>query len=241
MVPVRMAATRFPGKPLADLDGRPIVEWVCEAASGCPHFDEVLVATDDEEIAARVRQFGRAVELTRGDHPTGTDRVAEVAQRHPEADVVVNVQGDQPFATPGMLTALVEPYLSGEEPAMSTLACPLSDPEAHRDPNIVKVVRDVNGYALYFSRSPIPYAADGDSVAAYHHMGLYAFRRDVLLEFPKLEPTPLERQERLEQLRALEHGIPIKVCLAERPVVEINTPADLESAHRMIAAGGPGK
>jgi 3-deoxy-manno-octulosonate cytidylyltransferase (CMP-KDO synthetase) len=232
-----MAATRFPGKPLADLDGRPIVQWVCEAAAGCPAFDEVVVATEDEQIAHRVREFGGAVELTRSDHLTGSDRVAEVAERHPEADVVVNVQGDQPFATPEMLSALVEPYTSGQNPEMSTLACPFSDPAAHGDPNVVKVVRDVQGYALYFSRSPIPHSQDG-SVTAHHHMGLYAFRRDTLLRFPTLEPTPLERQERLEQLRALEHGIRIMVCLAERPVIEINTPGDLDEARRHIAAKG---
>lgn len=231
VIPVRMAATRFPGKPLADLRGRPVVQWVHEAAAACPLFDQVVVATDSPEIEAAVHEFGGEVELTRDDHATGTDRVAEVAGRHPEAEVVVNVQGDQPFATPAMLSALVEPYASGESPPMTTLASPLSDPEQHADPNVVKVVRDVGGYALYFSRSPIPFAWQG-AVSAHHHMGLYAFSRDTLLDFPRLEPTPLERSERLEQLRALEHGVRIKVCMAERPALEINTPEDLEEAHR---------
>jgi 3-deoxy-manno-octulosonate cytidylyltransferase (CMP-KDO synthetase) len=237
VVPVRMAAARFPGKPLANLGGRPLVQWVYEAASRCPAFDQVVVATDDEELASRVRQFGGAVELTRSDHPSGTDRVAEVAQRHPGAEVVVNVQGDQPFASTEMLTTLVEPYTSGEAPAMATLARPFSGPREHADPNVVKVVLDARGYALYFSRSPIPYSADG-SGGGYHHLGLYAFRRDALLEFPQLEPTPLERHERLEQLRALEHGVPIKVGLVEEPVLEINTPEDLERARRQVAAAG---
>ena len=233
VVPVRMEASRFPGKPLADLDGRPIVQWVWEAARGCELFDEVVVATDSRQIEAAVSGFGGEVELTRGDHSTGTDRVAEVAERHPEADVVVNVQGDQPFSTREMLSALVEPYAGGESPPMTTLASPLTDPAQHADPNVVKVVRDASGYALYFSRSPIPFAADGTAAGALHHLGLYAFQRDALLEFPRMEPTPLEQQERLEQLRALEHGVRIKVCLVERAVIEINTPADLEEARSL--------
>lgn len=236
MVPVRYGATRFPGKPLADLDGRPVVQWVYEAAAGCPAYDEVIVATDNDEIAARVREFGGAFELTRDDHPSGTDRVAEVAERHPEADVVVNVQGDQPFATEEMLGALVAPYLADERPPMTTLACPLVDPDWWADPNVVKVVRDAAGYALYFSRSSIPYgAADKDAqVKPLHHLGLYAFTRETLLRFPQLAPTPLEQQERLEQLRALEHGIRILVCDTERPVLEVNTPEDLEQARRLV-------
>jgi 3-deoxy-manno-octulosonate cytidylyltransferase (CMP-KDO synthetase) len=236
VVPVRYGATRFPGKPLADLGGRPIVQWVYEAASGCPAYDEVIVATDSEEIAVRAREFGAAVELTSDSHPSGTDRVAEVAERHPESDVVVNVQGDQPFATPKMLGALVEPYLAGEQPPMTTLACPLTGAAAWADPNVVKVVRDVDGYALYFSRSSIPHEAaeEGSHVRPLHHLGLYAFTRETVLRFPRLPPTPLEQQERLEQLRALEHGIRIRVCETERPVLEVNTPEDLEEARRQL-------
>jgi 3-deoxy-manno-octulosonate cytidylyltransferase (CMP-KDO synthetase) len=237
VVPVRYGATRFPGKPLADLDGRPVVQWVHDAAAACTAFDDVIVATDSEEIAERVRAFGGTVELTRDDHPSGTDRVAEVAERHPEADVVANVQGDQPFATPELLTALVEPYLAGESPPMTTLACPLDDRARWDDPNVVKVVRDVDGYALYFSRSSIPYGAaeEGSRVRPLHHLGLYAFTRETVLRFPTLPPTPLEQQERLEQLRALEHGIRIRVCDTERPVLEVNTPEDLEQARRLVA------
>jgi 3-deoxy-manno-octulosonate cytidylyltransferase (CMP-KDO synthetase) len=237
VVPVRMQSARFPGKPLADLAGRPLVQWVFEAASRCPAFDDVVVATDDEAIASRVRDFGGQVELTRSDHPSGTDRVAEVAERHPGAEVVVNVQGDLPFAGAEMLAALVEPYSSGEPPAMSTLASPFTDREAHANPNVVKVVLDLNGYALYFSRSPIPHSPDGAG-GGYHHLGLYAFRRDALLEFPRLEPTPLERHERLEQLRALEHGMRIKVGLVRETVIEVNTPEDMEQARRQLAATG---
>jgi 3-deoxy-manno-octulosonate cytidylyltransferase (CMP-KDO synthetase) len=236
VIPAREAAQRFPGKPLADLNGRPLVQWVYDAATSCPAFSEVIVATESETIAERVREFGGQVELTSPDHPSGTDRVAEVAERHPEAEVVANVQGDQPFATAAMLTALVEPYLEGETPLMTTLACPLEDPAWWDDPNVVKVVRGVDGYALYFSRSSIPYGAadEGSEVKPLHHLGLYAFTRETLLRFPKLAPTPLERQERLEQLRALEHGIRIRVCDTERPVLEVNTPEDLAAAERLL-------
>lgn len=238
VIPAREAAQRFPGKPLADLNGRPLVQWVYDAAASCSAFSEVIVATESEAIAERVREFGGQVELTSPDHPSGTDRVAEVAGRHPEAEVVANVQGDQPFATAAMLTALVQPYLDGETPPMTTLACPLEDPSWWDDPNVVKVVRGVDGYALYFSRSSIPHgAADaGSHVKALHHLGLYAFARKTLLRFPTLEPTPLELQERLEQLRALEHGIRIRVCDTERPVLEVNTPEDLAAAERLLAA-----
>ena len=229
VIPARFGAQRFPGKPLADLGGRPVIQWVYEAARSCPHFDAVVVATDDERIAGCVQSFGGQVEMTRGDHPSGTDRVAEVAERRADADVVVNVQGDQPFAEASMLTALVRPYLDGERPAMTTLACPLA-PEARDDPNTVKVVCDLAGRALYFSRSLIP-----SSGPAHQHLGLYAFTREAVLRFPALEATALERQERLEQLRALEHGVEIRVCLTGRPVIEINTPEDLEAARPMTS------
>lgn len=231
VIPARYGATRFPGKPLADLGGRPVIQWVWDAARGCGDFAAVVVATDDERIADAVRGFGGEVAMTRDDHLTGSDRVAEVAAARPEFDVVVNVQGDQPFATPAMLTALVAPYVAGERPAMTTLACPLDDPAGLADPNTVKVVCDRAGDALYFSRSTIPHGA----TQSLHHMGLYAFTRETVLRFPHMEPTPLEQAERLEQLRALEHGIGIRVCRAERPVLEINTPQDLELARKLVS------
>lgn len=240
VVPVRYEASRFPGKPLADLAGRPLVRWVYEAAAECSAFDEVVVATDSDDIASEVRAFGGRVELTRADHLSGTDRVAEVAERHSEAEVVVNVQGDQPFVTASMLHTLVEPYLEGgDRPPMTTLACPLVDNASWTSPNVVKVVRGIDGYALYFSRSSIPYdAANSDShVKPLHHLGLYAFTRDTLLRLSTLPPTPLERQERLEQLRALEHGIRIRVCETDWPLIEVNTPEDLERARQMVRDG----
>lgn len=237
VIPARHASTRFPGKPLALLGGRPVVEWVYEAAASCPHFENVVVATDSRPIADAVRSFGGMVELTRTDHLTGTDRVAEVAERHPQADVIVNVQGDQPFVTARMLEQLLGPYLRGESPEMTTLACPV-DVEAASDPNVVKVVCDRERRALYFSRAPIPHGANS-AMPFLHHLGLYAFRADFLRVYARLAETALERCERLEQLRVLEHGYRITVCPTERAVLEVNTPEDLERAEELLAAAGP--
>jgi 3-deoxy-manno-octulosonate cytidylyltransferase (CMP-KDO synthetase) len=210
------------------------VERVYTAAVACPHLERVVVATDDEGVADCVRAFGGAVEMTSSDHRSGTDRVAEVAERHPESDVVVNVQGDQPFVSADQLTALLGPYLAGETPQMTTLACPLGEGLDAADPGVVTVVRDRRGRALYFSRSPIPYG-DGPRL---HHLGLYAFHRDALKEYTALPETELEVRERLEQLRALEHGFEIMVCLTDEAVLEVNTPADLERA-RAAVVGAP--
>lgn len=236
VIPARYAATRFPGKPLAELGGRPVIQWVYEAAVRCPAFDEVVVATDDPRILETVRGFDGLAELTRADHRSGTDRVAELAGRRPDAEVIVNVQGDQPFASAESLAALVEPYVRGGAPPMTTLACPLTEPAARSDPNTVKVVCDVLGNALYFSRACIPHSEVG-SGAVLHHLGLYAFTRDALLRFAALDPTPLAVQEDLEQLRALEHGMRIRVCQTGQPALEINTPEDLDAARRLLAAG----
>lgn len=237
-----MAATRFPGKPLADLGGRPLVQWVYESASGCADIDELVVATPDPEIIDAVRGFGGQVELTRSDHPTGTDRVAEVAERHAEAEVVVNIQGDQPFVTAPMLSALVGPYHAGAEPVMTTVAAPLDPDSGPGDPNIVKVVCDRAGDALYFSRSPIPFRRHQmvGPLPTYHHIGLYAFTRDFLAKYATMSPTPLEQAEGLEQLRVLEHGYRIRVSPIDHPVLEVNTPEDLVQALAIVQEGGVG-
>lgn len=235
VIPARLAATRFPGKPLATLQGRPLVQWVYEAAAACAALDHVVVATPDAEIADRVRAFGGEAELTSGDHLTGTDRVAEVALRHPEADVVVNVQGDQPFATSAMITALLDPFATDPSVEMTTLGAPLGSEAARLDPNIVKVVCNLRGDALYFSRSPIPYLRAEGPAPALHHVGLYAFRRDFLRTYAALTPTPLEEREGLEQLRALEHGHRIRVRPIDAPVIEVNTRDDLLAAEALAA------
>lgn len=229
VIPTRMGAVRFPGKPLADLAGRPLVRWVYEAAAACPLFDRVVVATPDDEIVEAVRGFGGEAVLTSPRHPTGTDRVAEVAARS-RADVVVNVQGDQPFVTPEMLEQLVAPFAFGPEVFMTTLGAPISADVDPSDPNVVKVVCDRNGDALYFSRSAIPHFRTPGPAPVLHHLGLYAFTRSFLAVYQTLTPTPLEQCEGLEQLRALEHGYRIRVARTDHPVIEVNTPADLAAA-----------
>lgn len=231
VIPARYGSQRFPGKPLVLLKGRPLVQWVYEAAKTCPWFDQVVVATDDPRIAAVVEGFGGQVELTRSDHPSGTDRVAEVAARYPEAQVVVNVQGDQPFVSERMLEQLIAPYRAQRDapPDMTTLACPLA-PEDYDNPNAVKVICDLNHRALYFSRASIPFFRQPGPAPVYHHLGLYAFRHDFLAQYASLSPTPLETCEALEQLRVLEHGYGIEVCQTETKVLEINTPEDLAIA-----------
>jgi 3-deoxy-manno-octulosonate cytidylyltransferase (CMP-KDO synthetase) len=236
VIPARYSSQRFPGKPLVMIDDRPMIQWVYEAAKRCSAFNHVVVATDHKQIAECVERFGGSVELTSSEHETGTDRVAEVAARYPEMDVVVNVQGDQPFATAGMLTQLVKPYLQGALPDMTTLACPLEE-GSYSDVNTVKVVCDRNGRALYFSRSPIPYYRNSGTAPVYQHLGLYAFRRDFLSKYSSLQPTPLEHCEGLEQLRVLEHGFSIQVCQTQHSVIEINTPDDLLKAHSYILQG----
>ena len=233
VIPARYDSQRFPGKPLAQIGGRSMVQWVYEAAKKCSAFTEVLVATDSNQVADCVQGFGGKVVMTRSDHTTGSDRVAEVAEHYPNMVAIANVQGDQPFVTPEMLTQLVTPYLQGALPDMTTLACPLAE-EDYPNPNSVKVVCDQQSLALYFSRSPIPYYRNSGSAPVFHHLGLYAFRRDFLKVYAQLAPTPLEQCEALEQLRVLEHGHSILVCPTQSKVLEVNTPEDLKQAQALI-------
>lgn len=217
VIPARLGSTRLPSKPLREIGGVPLVRRVYDAIRDCPLLDEVVVATDSPEVAALVD--GRVL-MTSPDHPSGTDRVAEAA-RELDADVVLNVQGDLPFVTHRVIADL----LSVPAEPVATVAAPLADPS---DPSTVKVVLDVNGRALYFSRSVIPYPR---GAATYlQHIGLYAFRRDFLETYTSLEQTPLEVAEGLEQLRVLEHGYPIHVGTTEAPMIEVNTPEDVAAA-----------
>jgi 3-deoxy-manno-octulosonate cytidylyltransferase (CMP-KDO synthetase) len=231
VIPARYNSQRFPGKVLVKIGDRPMVQCVYEAAKSCPDFSNVVVATDSQLVADCVHQFGGEVEMTRSDHTTGTDRVAEVAERYPEMTAVANVQGDQPFVTPQMLSQLIAPYLRGESPDMTTLACPLDLTIGYNDPNTVKVLCDRHNKALYFSRAAIPYFRNSGAVPVFHHLGLYAFRQDFLAKYAQLTPTPLEECEALEQLRVLEHGFEIRVCQTETATLEINTPEDLIKAN----------
>jgi len=228
---------RFPGKPLAEIDGRPMIEHVYRRAQSCAAATRVIVATDDLRIADAVRRFGGEVRLTRDNHPSGTDRVAEVAATL-ECDVIVNVQGDEPLIDPGAIATAVAPFTSDPSLGMTTLYRRITNPAELTNPNIVKVVLDRAGFALYFSRAPIPYASDprGGWPPLYKHIGLYAYRRSTLLVLAALEPTPLERAEALEQLRALEHGIRIKALETTHDTIHVDTPKDLEEVRRLISA-----
>ena len=232
IIPSRMGSTRLARKPLSLIQGKPMIEWVYTGASRCSIFHEVAVATDSTEIVELIQNLGGKAFLTPAELPTGSDRVAYVAKKHyPDADVILNLQGDEPFIQPAMLEALVAPYLSGEKPDMTTLAFPLESEANYLSPDKVKVITDKKGYALYFSRAPIPYfRSENKKVPVYHHMGLYAFQRDFLMHYTKLPQTPLEQAEMLEQLRALEHGYKIKVCLTQGKTLEINTPEELALA-----------
>ncbi len=217
-----------------------MIEHVYRRAAEARGVDAVIVATDDERIARVVEQFGGTVRITAANHRTGTDRVAEVAAAL-TCDVIVNVQGDLPLLEPAMLTELVQPLIGDDAVTMSTL-CTAAAESDYGNPNIVKVVLDLGGDALYFSRSPIPFFRDGSSDAAgaafrrpvYKHIGLYAYRRDFLMTFAALPQTPLERAESLEQLRALEHGYRIRTIETRHSTIEVDTPEDLERVRRHV-------
>ncbi len=244
IIPARFQSTRLPGKALALIGGRPMVCHVAERTRRARGLERVIVATDDERIRAAVAAMGAEVVMTRADHPSGTDRLAEVA-RDLTADVVVNVQGDLPLLDPLMVERLVARLAGDPMLPMATLATPIRDAAEWRSPHVVKVVADAAGRALYFSRSPIPHDRDGirrpGQVRGLRHIGMYGYRKDVLLRLAALPPSPLELVEKLEQLRALEHGIAIGVVewTADEPLIEVDTPDDLERA-RAAHQGGTG-
>jgi 3-deoxy-manno-octulosonate cytidylyltransferase (CMP-KDO synthetase) len=232
VIPARFASSRFPGKVLAVAAGKTILQHVYERASRATYLHQVLIATDDERIAAAARNFGARVRMTRADHLSGTDRVAEVASAD-RAEIVVNIQGDEPLIDPSAIDALALALLDDEQAPMATLKKRIEDPQEFTNPNVVKVVTDRNGYAVYFSRSPIPYDLSGQAVH-YKHPGLYAYRREFLLGYSSLPVGPLERAERLEQLRAIENGHRIRVVETEYESVGVDTPQDLEKVKRLL-------
>ena len=236
VIPARYAARRFPGKLLADLGGKPVLQRVYEGAISCPRLDRVVVATDDDRIRAAVRAFGGDVVLTSSAHVSGTDRVAEVAGRT-ACEVIVNIQGDEPFVNPSVLEQVVDPLIGVGGPDMATLCKGIDHRGTFEDPNVVKVVTDDAGTALYFSRSPIPCPHREAVVRAREHIGIYAYRRNFLLAFSRMPPGSLEQAEGLEQLRALERGHRIAVVETRDHVgVSIDTPEDLERARTVLEA-----
>jgi 3-deoxy-manno-octulosonate cytidylyltransferase (CMP-KDO synthetase) len=235
VIPARYASTRLPGKALADLAGRPMIEHVYRRVSLARILSDVIVATDDLRIATRVKEFGGKVRLTKATHETGTDRLAEVAASL-DCDVVVNVQGDEPLVDPRAIEELVAPFVDSSV-QMTTLFRRIHEPAELSNPNITKVVVDRGGFAMYFSRAPIPYVRDprGGWPPLYRHIGLYAYRRSALMVLASLPPTPLERAESLEQLRALEHGIRIKAVETQYESFGVDTPEDLEQVRRLLS------
>ena len=246
VIPARHASTRLPGKPLLDIAGKPMVVHVAERARASGASD-VIVATDHEEIAAAVEACGFKSMMTRGDHTSGTDRIAVVAARCKLAAdaIVVNVQGDEPLIDPALISAVANQLAGHADAAIATVCCPLSDAAQMAGSNVVKVVLDKNGYALYFSRAPIPYARDAFAggihalpadLPAYRHIGLYAYRTDFLARYAQLAPAAIEQAEALEQLRALWHGYRISVAIAAKaPHAGVDTLADLEHVRKMLA------
>jgi 3-deoxy-manno-octulosonate cytidylyltransferase (CMP-KDO synthetase) len=235
IIPARHASTRFPGKPLAELAGRPMVVHVCERAkkSGAA---AVHVATDDERIAKAVRAHGHSAIMTRADHPSGTDRLAEAARKLKlkDSDVVVNVQGDEPLIAPALIRRVGQ-VLAKKKAEVSTACHAIHDEASLASPNVVKVALDREGYALYFSRSRIPFPREGGA-ECYRHAGIYGYRVSFLKRFSRLGVSPLEKAEALEQLRVLWHGFRIAVVVSETEIPPgVDTPQDLEAVRRMIS------
>jgi 3-deoxy-manno-octulosonate cytidylyltransferase (CMP-KDO synthetase) len=238
IVPARYASTRFPGKPLALIAGQPLICRVVERCQRARALDEVIVATDDERIRQTVQSFCR-VEMTASHHPSGSDRIAEVASRCP-CDAVLNIQGDEPLIDPQVIDAVAHALARAE---MSTAATPLTDPQDYDNPNAVKVVVNAAGFALYFSRRTIPFlreAASGsvsEQLAAFpflKHLGIYGYRRETLLRLVRFPVSPLEAAEKLEQLRALENGIPIAVVRVNYESIGVDVPADIARVERLL-------
>lgn len=240
IIPARYQSSRLPGKALLDLAGRPMIEHVYRRAAQARTLDGLLVATDDERIAQAVDAFGGVACLTSDRHPSGTDRLAEVAAAAP-CGLIVNIQGDEPLLDPAVIDATVVPLRDNPSIDMGTAARRLRHVDELTNPHMVKVVRDGEGRALYFSRAPIPFSRDGSvSPAARIHVGLYVYRRATLLRLATLPPSPLETAESLEQLRALDHGIRIHVVDTEYDSLEVNTPDDLALVRQQLLAATHG-
>jgi len=236
VVPARLASTRLPGKPLVELGGLPLVVRVYRMVERSPEVDEVLVAADSQEVFEVASSHGCRCVMTPPDLQSGGDRVAYVA-RDLEAEVVLNVQVDDPFVAPSTVSALVRALQEAPEVGLALVASPIEDPSELFNPHVVKVVMDLQGFALYFSRSPIPYRRSGDPLY-FKHTGPYAYRKEFLLRFASSPPTPLELAESLEMLRVLEMGFKIKMVVSRYEGVEIDTPEDLERARALLSSLG---
>lgn len=233
VIPARMGSTRFPGKPLVDLCGKPMIRWVVEACEQAAVSDRIVVATPDAEILDACRAFGAEAMLTSEHHPTGTDRIAEVA-RSIESEIYVNVQGDEPLIRSATIRACAEPMLSDSSISMASVYSECR-PEEIEHPAVVKVVTDLAGFALYFSRSPIPFERNSRQIPVKKHVGLYAYRREPLLAFAEWPPSALEQTESLEQLRFLERGVKIFMSPGTGTELAVDTPEQAEEVRRILS------
>lgn len=241
IIPARFGSTRLPAKVLADIAGKTLIRRVYERARRSPALSRLAVATDDGRVFEEVKRFGGEAIITAFDHPSGTDRVCEAARimQAGEGDLIVNIQADQPLFEPGMIEEIVAPFRRGGDLAMAVLVHPLADGELH-NPGVVKVVFDREGFALYFSRSPVPYVMAHSPDPPYHkHIGPYAYRMGFLEKFTRLERGRLEQAESLEQLRALEHGFRLKTVATRFDSPEVDTPEDLERVRARVARQDP--
>lgn len=238
VIPARWGSTRFPGKMLHPIAGKPLLRHVWERSLLAKGIARVLIATDDRRIAEAARAFGAEVAMTSPKHPSGTDRIAEATSKLRGITHVINVQGDEPLISPKLIESLASVLRRDPSVAMITAATLFTDPEEADDPNCVKVVVSVKGYALYFSRSRIPFHRDPADlksvVRPLLHLGLYGYRRDLLRKLVRLSPSPLEQCEKLEQLRAMEHGIPIRVVTTPHRGIGVDTPADVAKVEKLL-------
>ncbi len=238
VIPARYASKRFPGKPLAMIGKKPMIQWVWEAARHCEDLDHLIVATDDSRIEEAVEKFGGKVIMTSADHPSGTDRLAEVARHYPNYDILVNIQGDEPGIDWHLISGVTRLKLTHPEWDITTAARPLQQQEDLLLPERVKVVITKNGRALYFSRSLLPFPRYNCGQPFYLHLGIYAYKRDFLLRFGDLPPSPLEKTEALEQLRALENDFSIGVYITQSSSSSVDTPEDMERVLRNFKERG---
>ena len=234
IIPSRYASTRLHAKPLIEVNGKTIIQWVYEKASAVKQADMVIVATDHEEIYNCVKSFGGCVEMTKVDHKCGSDRIAEVADRHPEFEYIVNLQGDEPMITPESIDSVITALKTGENADIATLLRVIEDKDEVDNPNLVKCVIDNNNFALYFSRSKIPYERNFDEATFYGHIGLYGYKRDALFKMTALPQTMLEKTESLEQLRALQSGMKIITSIVDFKPIGIDTKEDVEEFKKAV-------
>lgn len=234
IIPARYGSSRLEGKPLLEALGKPIIQWVWEKASAVPLVDRVIVATDDERIFNACKKFGAEVEMTSTEHKSGSDRIAEVAARHPEIGYIINLQGDEPLIEQENIELVIKGVKFDDKADISTLVREIKDENEVNNPNLVKCVFDINNYAMYFSRSKIPYERNVGKTKFYGHLGIYGYKREALFKMTKLPQAPYEMAESLEQLRALQNGMKIKVGIVNNVPVGIDTMEDFEKFKAMV-------